>query len=79
MIAGDVFIFDIAVVKPIIIFVLADFLRLENDNLVATIFLKPFTTTSIVFSQAVTLSDVGASACMGDELVATIVILIKDF
>ena len=79
MIAGDVFIFDIAVVKPIVVFVLTDFLRLENDDLMPTIFLKPFTTTSIILSQSVTLSDVGTSACMGDELVATIVVFVEDF
>ena len=79
MVARDMFILDVAVFKPIVVFVLANLLRLENDNLVATIFLEPFTTTRIIFGHSVTLSDVGTTTCMGNEFVTAIVILVKDF
>ena len=79
MVARDMLVLDVAVFKPIVVFVLANLLRLENDNPVATIFLEPFTTTRIIFGHSVTLSDVGTTTCMGNEFVTAIVILVKNF
>ena len=76
MVARDMFILDVAMVNPLVVLVLANLLRLENYNLVATIFLDPFTTARIIFGHSVTLSDVGSTACMGNEFVTAIVILI---
>ena len=61
MVARDMLILDVAMVNPLVVFVLANLFRLENDNLVATIFLEPFTTTRIIFGHSVTLSDVGTT------------------
>ena len=79
MVARDMLILDVAMVNPLVVFVLANLLGLENHNLVASTFLEPFTTASVIFSHSVTLSDVGATACMGDELVTAIGVLVKDF
>ena len=79
MVARDMLILDVAMVNPFVVFVLTNLLRLENDNLVATIFLEPLTTARIIFGHPVTLSDVGATACMGNKLVTAIVILVENF
>ena len=79
MVARDMFILDVAMVNPLVVLVLANLLRLENDNLVATTFLEPLTTASIIFSHSITLSYVGTTTCMGNELVTAIGVLVKDF
>lgn len=79
MVARDVFILDVAMVNPLVVFVLANLLRLEDHNFVASTFLKPITTTSVIFSHAVSVTDVRSTTCMWHELVTTIVVLVKNF